>query len=231
MNNRELRCAVQELRAAGADNAPKVEGYAATFGAVADLGNFREVIKPGAFKRTLANNDDIVLLFNHDANMLLGRKAAGTLQVEEDDKGLRFSCTLPDTSTARDVYANLKAGNLRACSFGFYVNDEEGEEWTRTADGMPLRTLKDVSLFDVSVVVNPAYPGTSANARNVVAASVEARMATFAAEAELETRRKRAQTVLDEHKAWKNLQDATEAEAEAQHRLNQLRLAAAKFTL
>ena len=231
MNSRELRCAAQELRADGSDSTPKVVGYAATFGTVADLGNFREVIKPGAFKRTLANNDDIVLLFNHDANMLLGRKAAGTLQVEEDDKGLRFSCTLPDTSTARDVYANLKAGNLRDCSFGFYVNGEEGEEWERTADGTPLRTLKDVTLFDVSVVVNPAYPGTSANARNVVAASVEKRMAAFAALNELEARRKRVQAILDEHNAWLANEQKAEAEAEAQRNHDRVRLAVAKLTL
>jgi uncharacterized protein len=228
--NKELRYAVaQELRAAGSDNTPRVEGYAATFGAVADLGNFREVIQRGAFKRTLANGDDIVLLFNHDANMLLGRKSAGTLQVEEDDKGLRFSCALPETSVAKDVYANLRAGNLRECSFGFYVNGQEGEEWTRTADGTPLRTLKDVTLFDVSVVVNPAYPNTSAAARNVIAASVEARMAQFAAETELEARRKRAQSVLDQHQTWLANQAAAEVEAETQRNLDRLRLQVAKL--
>lgn len=227
--SRELRCATQELRADGTNSTPKVVGYAATFGAVADLGNFKEVIRKGAFKRTLANDDDIVLLFNHDPNMLLGRKAAGTLQVEEDSKGLRFSCTLPETSIARDVYANLKAGNLRDCSFGFTVPDEDGEEWERMTDGTPLRTLTNVSLFDVSVVVNPAYPGTSANARNVVAASVEARMATFAAQSELESQRKRVQTVLDDHNAWLKDQQEADAAAESQRSIDRVRLAVSKL--
>jgi HK97 family phage prohead protease len=234
--NRELRYAVaQELRAAGTDSTPRVEGYAATFGAVANLGSFKEVIRKGAFKRTLASDtDDVVLLLNHDQNMLLGRKSAGTLQVEEDAKGLRFSCTLPETSAARDVYINLKSGNLRSCSFGFGIDedDEGADEWERMADGTLLRTLKDIStLYDVSVVTSPAYPGTSAAARNIVSPRVEARMATFAAQTELEARRKRVQSVLNEHNAWLKTQETAEAEIEARRNHDRVRLAVAKLTL
>src|SRR6266481_2983941 len=116
---KELRFFVaQELRATGSVESPKIEGYAATFGTVANIGSFREVIQKGAFTRTLANSDDVVALFNHDENMILGRRSAGTLNLEQDEKGLRFSCSIPDTTVARDVYANLKAGNIRECSFG-----------------------------------------------------------------------------------------------------------------
>ena len=177
---KELRFFVaQELRAAGSDKAPKIEGYAATFGTVANIGSFKEQIQKGAFTRTLADeSQDVVALFNHDDNLLLGRKSAGTLTLEQDNKGLRFSCTLPDTTAARDTYANLKAGNLRECSFGFYVNGPDGESWSTLPDGTALRTLLDVVLFDVSVVTSPAYSGTSAAARNVVADDIEARMAS-----------------------------------------------------
>src|SRR5882762_5244348 len=78
---KELRFFVaQELRAAGTDAAPKIEGMAATFGTVADIGQFREVIQKGAFTRTLADpTQEIVCLFNHNEDVILGRKSAGTL--------------------------------------------------------------------------------------------------------------------------------------------------------
>lgn len=174
---KELRFFVaQELRATGSDKQPKVEGYAATFSGIADLGSFKEKIAPGAFTRTLADGDEVVCLFNHSDDMLLGRLSAGTLTLRQDDKGLRFSCELPDTSVARDVYANLKAGNLRECSFGFVIDGPDGEQWSQMPDGSMLRTLVSVRLFDVSVVTFPAYDNTSAAARNILPDDIEKRM-------------------------------------------------------
>jgi HK97 family phage prohead protease len=196
---KELRTFVaSELRATGSDKQPKIEGYAATFGTVANIGSFNEVIQRGAFKRTLADGDDVVALVDHNPSMILGRRSAGTLMLEEDSIGLRFSCGLPDTSVARDAYANLKAGNLRECSFGFFVDDEDGEQWSQTPDGRMLRTLVSVRLFDVSVVTFPAYDNTNAAARNVVADHVEARMAAVNQGTETEMRRKKAEAILAE---------------------------------
>jgi HK97 family phage prohead protease len=177
--NKELRTFVaQELRATGSDSQPRIEGYSAVFNTVTDIGGqFSEVIAPGAFKRSLADGDDVVCLIDHNSSLLLGRRSAGTLTLSEDTKGLKFTVQLPDTSVARDAYANLKAGNLKECSFGFYVDGPDGERWSQTPDGTPLRTLVSVRLFDVSVVTFPAYSGTGAAARNVVAEHVEARMA------------------------------------------------------
>ena len=200
--NKELRYVVaQELRATGSDKQPKISGYAATFAGIADLGAFREKIAPGAFKRSLASDRDVVALYNHNNDMLLGRKSAGTLTLEEDGKGLRFSCDLPDTSVARDVYANLRAGNLKECSFGFFVDGEDGESWEQQADGGILRTLRNVNLFDVSVVTFPAYDNTEANARNILPENLEARMARITSvtqEHGTEARRKRADALLAE---------------------------------
>jgi HK97 family phage prohead protease len=198
-NHKELRYVVaQELRATGSEKQLKIQGYCATFDTVANIGSFNEVIRRGAFKRSLASDADVVMLFNHDANILLGRKSAGTLTLEEDDKGLRFTCQLPDTTTARDVYANLAAGNLKECSFGFFVNGPDGERWSQQPDGTMLRELLDVTLFDSSVVVFPAYPNTSAAARNVVAEHVEARMAAVSTEQGTAARRARAEALLAE---------------------------------
>lgn len=196
---KELRTFIaSELRATGSDKQPKIEGYAATFGTVANIGQFSEVIQRGAFKRTLADGDDVVALVDHNPSMILGRRSAGTLMLEEDSIGLRFSCELADSSVARDAYANLKAGNLKECSFGFFVDDEDGEQWSQTPDGRMLRTLVSVRLFDVSVVTFPAYDNTNAAARNVVADHVEARMAAVNQATGTEMRRKKAEAVLAE---------------------------------
>jgi len=198
-NQKELRYVVaSELRATGSDKQPKIEGYSATFGTVTDIGGFSEVIQRGAFKRTLADGDEVVALIDHNPSLLLGRRSAGTLTLEEDAKGLKFTVQLPDTSVARDAYANLKAGNLRECSFGFFVNGPDGEKWSQQPDGTMLRTLIDVTLYDVSIVTFPAYTNTSAAARNVVAEHVEARMASASAAQGTEARRKRADALLAE---------------------------------
>src|SRR5882762_398134 len=225
----------QELRAAGSDTEKKIEGYAATFGTVADIANFREVIRSGAFTRTLADQiQEIVALFNHNEDVILGRKSAGTLKLEQDDKGLRFSCSIPDTTAARDVYTNLKLGNIRECSFGFGIDDPDTDEsWQKESDGTMLRTLRNVRLFDVSVVTYPAYGNTSAQARHVVADYVEARMAGATLAADVAARKAKAQAAIDAHESWK--QSAAEQrfdnDSEIERKRAQARIAAAKATL
>jgi len=110
--NKELRTLVaQELRATGSDKQPRIEGYAATFSGIADLGGFKEKIAPGAFTRTLADGDEVVFLVDHNPSAILGRLSAGTLRLQQDSKGLRFEVDLPPTTVAADAHANLKAGN------------------------------------------------------------------------------------------------------------------------
>lgn len=210
---KELRFFVaQELRATGSDTEKKITGYAATFGTVADIGQFREVIQRGAFTRTLADQtQEIVALFNHNEDVILGRKSAGTLTLEQDDRGLRFSCSIPDTTAARDVYTNLKLGNIRECSFGFGIDDPDTDEsWQKESDGTMLRTLKNVRLFDVSVVTYPAYSNTSAQARHVVADYIQQRMTGATLAAETAARKVRAQVAIDCHADWQRTHVAAE---------------------
>jgi len=233
---KELRFFVaQELRATGSVESPKIEGYAATFGTVANIANFREVIQSGAFTRTLADQtQEIVALFNHNEDVILGRKSAGTLKLEQDDKGLRFSCSIPDTTAARDVYTNLKLGNIRECSFGFGIDDPDTDEsWQKESDGTMLRTLKNVRLFDVSVVTYPAYSNTSAAARNVVADYVEARMASEDLASERSARAAKAKQILDDHAEWKRQHSVErfDNDSEAERIRARARLAEAKATL
>jgi len=64
-----------------ADGSQSISGYAATFGDYSqDLGNFREVVKAGAFKQSLRDNPDVLCLYGHDSNLILGRVGSGTLR-------------------------------------------------------------------------------------------------------------------------------------------------------
>jgi len=139
-------------------------GYAAVFDSLSgNLGGFLERIEPGTFRSTL-KQADVTALFNHDPNNLLGRSSAGTLRLEEDDKGLRYEVDLPYTSLGRDVAELLRRRDLQSSSFGFRTISDS---WGETQDGYPLRTLTEVALRDVGPVVHAAYLDTEASLRSL----------------------------------------------------------------
>lgn len=151
----ETRAAIIELRTAGR----RLDGYAATFGTPATIGAFRETIRAGAFRASLATGRDTLALLDHDPTKLLARTGNGSLRLSEDSRGLAFSLDLPDTTVGRDVLAMAEARMLGGMSFGFIVQDEN---WpTRDA-----RELRSVDLVEISVVqAFPAYSQTSVSAR------------------------------------------------------------------
>lgn len=160
-NGVELRAAI-ELRAAAGR---RLEGYAAVFNVEARIGDFREVIRPGAFRKSLLTpGADILLLADHDPTRVLARTAAGNLVLSEDSKGLHFAATLPDTTAARDAWALVESRTAGGCSFGFRAT---AERWPARDQ----RELLDVALIEVSVVsAHPAYSQTTVSARSRAAA-------------------------------------------------------------
>lgn len=157
VNNLEVR-STEEIKAV--DNEKMiVEGYALRFNTLSnDLGGFVETISPQALKD--ADLSDVRCLIDHDSSKVLGRTTSETLKLQVDDKGLYFRCQLPDTSYSRDLYENIRLGNINQCSFGFIL-DEDGDTIERREDGLFKRTLNKIrSLFDVSVVTYPAYNDT-----------------------------------------------------------------------
>lgn len=162
---------VTELRAASDFGGHRLEGYAAVFHDLTDErmfgGQFRERIAPGAFKRSLRSGKDVVALFNHNDNQLLGRLSNKTLKLKEDERGLWMEVVLPDTSLARDVWRLVERGDIRQMSFLFALAPG-GDKWERQGK-TAVRTLVDVDLLDVSVVTTPAYPTTSVAARQFAA--------------------------------------------------------------
>ena len=153
-----------------ADSAMVLTGYAAVFDKPTMIGNyFREVVRPGAFTNAI-QNDDVRALWNHDSNIVLGRTKSGTLQMTQDETGLRVSITLPDSNEGRDKYASVARGDVDGMSFGFRV-PAGGERWSFDADGIELRELTNLSVFDVSPVAYPAYQETEIEARSVLDAA------------------------------------------------------------
>ncbi len=168
MQKIERRFIKASLRADKSDGANYISGYAATFNRVSNnLGFFFERIAPGAFSSALKRGDDVRFLHNHDSNLIMARTSAGSLELAEDDKGLRFRAQLPATSYAKDLAENIRNGNISECSFGFIVGDD-GDDWDdeKDEDGnlRTVRTITDLQLLtDVSTCTFPAYEGTSAD--------------------------------------------------------------------
>jgi HK97 family phage prohead protease len=174
MAERERRVVTEPMEArAGENDARTLTGYAALYGSETRIaGMFREVIEPGAFRSALARQDDVRALFNHDPNHVLGRTKSGTLALSEDERGLKYTVTLPDTQAGRDLWTSVQRGDVSQSSFAFSVDTDEWRE--QKSDDMPLRVIKDVHLFDVSPVTYPAYNETSVSARSQAAAVQEA---------------------------------------------------------
>jgi HK97 family phage prohead protease len=134
------------------------------------LGEYEEVIRSGAFTKTLAEKDDVRLLLNHEG-LPLARTKSGTLKLSEvmagkDDPqergqtGLWVEADLdPRSSLATDVKLAMERGDLDEMSFAFQVIRQEwSPDYTQ-------RDITEVKLFDVSVVTYPANPATSVGLR------------------------------------------------------------------
>jgi hypothetical protein len=153
--------------AGGASGSGVLTGHAALYNSLSqDLGGFRECIRMNTFYNALQNDPDVVGLFNHDYNMILGRTTAGTLVLSDDGKGLAFECTLPNTTVAADLLENVRVKNLTQCSFGFYCL---ADVWYRGSDYVGseavdpdeiIREVTCLSLTDISIVASPAYLST-----------------------------------------------------------------------
>ena len=164
MKNKEIRMLpLQELRVSDETNS-EIVGHAAVFDSWSEtLGGlfpFKEIVRKGAFKDSIAK-DDIRALFNHDPNYVLGRNKANTLELEEDEIGLRVRITPPNTTWAKDLVESIRRGDISQMSIGFIV---EEDTWG-TKDGLDIREIKKVQLFDVSPVTFPAYQETDVGVR------------------------------------------------------------------
>ena len=183
---RELRLAVTglELRAGSTASDPvKVTGYACTTETPYEMedwaGTYTEIVRAGAFTKTLAEQADVRLLLNHDG-IPLARTKSGTLNLAEDEAGLKFDADLdPSSSVVQDVRSAMQRGDLDQCSFAFRVTRQE---WSRDYEQ---RDILEVELYDVSLVTYPANPTTSASLRSALMAELRSMVPAARAKAVL----------------------------------------------
>jgi len=137
----------------------RIAGYAARFDSPSEYMGWIETVDPHAFDGVMRTKPDVLVLFNHDHDKLLGRTAGGTARISVDSLGLLYSCDLPDTTVGRDVHELVKRGDIVGSSFGFIASEDL---WEVIANGaLTRRILKVSSLIDCSPVVTPAYSATS----------------------------------------------------------------------
>lgn len=146
-----------------------VEGYAVVFNSQSEDLGFYETINPSAITEDVLKRSDVFCLFNHDQDKVLARSKYGTgsLQLQLDERGLKYTFQAPNTDLGNELLEYLKRGDIESSSFAFVVSTDEGSEvWETRADGRQYREiLKIDELFDVSPVFNPAYSSTSVSQR------------------------------------------------------------------
>lgn len=178
---RMLSMGPAEIRLDESGEQPRLVGYASVFYNGTAKTEFRlwedfvERIMPGAFDKTLKAKDDVRALFNHDPSLILGRTTAGTVGLETDKRGLRYSIELGSTTVAEDVVKHIRRGDVSGSSFGFEVTDVVH----RMEDKVDIREITGVKLFDVGPVTFPAYEGTDVNVRKDELAEIRSELAAW----------------------------------------------------
>ena len=163
MENRESRISTSfEVRSED-DGVAVVEGYAAVFNEDTVIGGqWQERIAQGAFTNAIGR-DDVVFLINH-AGLPLARTRSGTLELSEDERGLKMRASLdmsdPDV---RAIVPKMKRGDLDKMSFAFIPTRQKWDD----KENMPRRTIEEAELYDVSIVTTPAYEGTEIGLRSL----------------------------------------------------------------
>jgi HK97 family phage prohead protease len=181
---REVRTLPKEqaqVRVAGEDD-KKIVGYASVFYDGTPGTEFQlwddlvERIMPTAFDAAIARGDDVRGLFNHDPSLVLGRTTSGTMQLRTDKKGLSYSIAPADTTVAQDVVGHIERGDVDGSSFAFRATDVD----VRLEDGVEIREIRGVELFDVGPVTYPAYEAATSGYRTREQVAVECRAALAA---------------------------------------------------
>ena len=154
---RSVAYSTLEVRAAF--DGTKVVGYAAVFDSPSEPMPFVEYVRRGAFTKTLNDGADVRLLIDHEG-VPLARTKSGTLSLIEDERGLRVEADLdPTNPDAARIISAMRRGDLSQMSFAFRTIKDS---WNTDRS---VRELREVQLFDVSIVTFPAYEETVAELR------------------------------------------------------------------
>lgn len=153
-NEREYRA--MEFRFDTEEKNYMVEGYASTFEPyvllTVDGVDYSERIEPTAFEN--ADISDVVFKVDHEGPVY-ARTSAGSVEIGVDEHGLWNKTDLGRTQRAKDLFADIEAGNYPQMSFAFTVEEDHYEKDTHT------RVIDQIKkVYDISAVTFPANPTT-----------------------------------------------------------------------
>ena len=184
--DREYRNMTYEVRQGGAEPSFLVEGYASTFEPYKlfemDGVPIYERIEPTAFDET--DMTDVVYRIDHEGRVY-ARSSAGTIKIDIDEHGLHQVTDLSKTSSAREHFEDIEAGNYPQMSFAFTVAEEHFDDESKT------RIIDRVGkVFDISAVSFPANPTTELHVRDYFNGVIEAEKAAEAERLKAEEERR-----------------------------------------
>ena len=161
------------------DGTVGLRGYAAVFDAPAH----GEVVKRGAFDRSLAEGPVVELLFDHEGIPMASTRG-GTMTLSVDDNGLVVDVPALDMESpyVKSIVSAMRRGDLQKMSFAFFTREDYYDPEER------VRELRAVDLVDVSVVTRPWYDATSVALKSDIQDLVEARSSATSEQDETEDR-------------------------------------------
>lgn len=167
-NEREVRYLQADLRTEENERGSVITGYPIVFEQETDLGFCREVIDGGSMGDGSVLRD-VALIANHDFGMIPMARSRrnnenSTMKLTPDQHGVAMRAALDTDGNpkAKEAYSAVNRGDITGMSFAFIVNEER---WTDLDTDKPLRRIMSFSrIFEVSLVTNPAYEGTSVQA-------------------------------------------------------------------
>ena len=148
-----------------------VEGYATTFNMPYRLyGDEKTTVNEQVDRNAFRDTDmsDVIMQYDHEGRVF-ARIANGTLQLAEDEHGLKITANLGGTEIGRQLFEEIEGGYTNKMSFGFTVTGEKRER-TKDAEGHVtiLRTITKIGkLYDVSAVSLPANDATEISSRTI----------------------------------------------------------------
>jgi HK97 family phage prohead protease len=177
-----------------------LKGYAARFNSRSvDLGGFVEQLMPGCFAESLAADEEIRALLDHDHTKILARRSNGSLRISEDSVGLGVDFDVPATSYGDDLLACVDAGLIAGMSFGMFCLEDRWQDLQENGQAVKLRSVTRADIFEITATSMPAYPSTTLAARSFPDGRehIEARMAGGTLAAERAARIAKVQAVIN----------------------------------
>ena len=155
----ELRCGAPGQKSSAAADSRVITCCVAPYDQPSqDMGGFVEVYSRGCFKKSLESGDDARVLFNHNSDMVLGRRSAGTAKFFDRADGLYFEVEAPETQWAEDLLTSMRRGDISGGSCAFFMK----ARWEYRS-GQKTRVIEEARLVEGSVASFPIYESSTAS--------------------------------------------------------------------